>query len=181
MPTYVTATHRRYVYAPYTCEHCGHTDHGAVFVESSSTSQTNIVDGLDGSRDLAHGQAHGGAEDHGDEQIGLAPCPACGQRDELAVRNFRRKANGPLGGGAAFAVLALAGIAYIAYEGGEVELAIVFIGVMLGIPAVVLLAMGLFRRLRKLPGANVIFWSRDQRPWAHMGQGPGRKERAYFT
>lgn len=180
MTTYVTATHKRYVYGPYTCETCGHTDSAAVYVQSSATSTSNIVDGFDDTVDQAHGRAHGGAEEYGDEQIALARCPGCGQRDEIAVKNFRRKANGPLGAGLFFTLAAVAGVAFVLVKGGETEFAM-FAAIFFGLPAAVALPIGLFRRLRKLPGDGVIFRSQDPRPWASAGQPSVRGSASYFT
>lgn len=167
MPTYTVATHKRYVFGPFACEACGHEDQAAIFVRSQASQQHNLVDGWDESADLAHGSAHGGAEESGDEQIALSPCPRCGQRDELAQKNFRRKGNGPLGAGIAFAAFALLGAGFVLAQGGEsffVVAALVFFGT----PAVILLPIGLFRRFRKIPATGVVFRSVDPRLWDQL-------------
>ncbi|MFO7567515.1 MAG: hypothetical protein R6X02_33030 [Enhygromyxa sp.] len=163
MPTVVHVKRRGWVYSPYTCEHCGHQDQGAVYMTASAGAQTGLLQDLDDSRDLAHGTAHGAMEQGGDELIALAPCPACGQRDELAVKNFQGKATPWLAGGGVFSVLGLAGLAYLGSK-SELFMGAFVMGPILLIGAVALL-VGAFKRLRKLPG-GVVFRSLDSRPWA---------------
>lgn len=88
MSTVVHATRRGWVYSPFSCEHCGHQDQGAVHLKVSAGAQTGLLQDLDDTRDLAMGTAHGNMEQAGDERIALAPCPECGLRDELAVKSF---------------------------------------------------------------------------------------------
>ncbi len=164
MPTYILATHKRYVFGPFACEACGHEDEAAIYVKSQAAQSTNLVDGFDGSKDLAHGTAHGGAEDYGDEQIALSSCPKCGKRDELAEKNFRRKGNGPLGAGIAFLVFGLLGAAFVLSQGGEMFFAAASL-VFFGIPAVITLPIGLWRRFRSIPEPKVIFRSVDPALW----------------
>ena len=162
MPTYVTATRRGAIYSPYTCEHCGHEDQGVVFMSASASAQTGMLQGLDDTRDLAMGTATGNMDQAGDELIALAPCPKCGQRDELAVRTFYAAAKPWLGGGACFLLLSLAGVAFLASKGEE------FLGMIVTAPlaliGLIALLVGLAKRLRKLPG-GVVFYSVDPRPF----------------
>jgi len=166
VPTHVTATRRGWVYAPFTCEHCGHQDQGAVRLQVSAGTQTSMLQDLDDARDQAMGTAHGNMEQLGDELIALAPCPSCGKRDELAVKNQLRKATPWLAGAGLFLSLGLGGAGFLASksEGG--------FGLFLMSPVLLLgtvaLAVGLFKRLRRLPG-GVFFRSVDPRPWAHLG------------
>jgi hypothetical protein len=162
MPTVVHVKRRGFVYSPYTCERCGHRDQGAVFMTASAGAQTGILQDLDDTRDLARGTAHGAMEQGGDELIALSPCPACGQRDELAVKNFYRKAQPWLTGGGVFSALGVVGLVHLGSKGEA------FIGVIVMAPvlliAVVSLAVGAFKRLRPLP-TGVVFRSVDSSPW----------------
>ena len=166
MNTHVTATRRGWVYAPFHCEHCNHDDQGAVRLQVSASTQTSMLQDLDDARDQAMGTAHGNMEQRGDELIALAPCPQCGKRDELAVKNHQRKANPWLAGGGVFLTVGLGGAGFLASK-GEPEM-----GMFLMSPVILLgsiaLALGLFKRLRRLP-SGVFFRSVDASPWAHLG------------
>ncbi|KIG13075.1 hypothetical protein DB30_00540 [Enhygromyxa salina] len=167
MPTVVHATRRGWVYAPFTCEHCGHADHGAVYMQASAGAQAGLVQDLDDSRDLALGTAHGNMEQAGDELIALAPCPGCGLRDELAVRAFVARAKPWLAGGGVLVSVGLAGAGYLASK-DALFMGLVVTGPLLLI-GVVALVVGLAKRLRSLPG-GVVFRSVDPRPWAGLHQ-----------
>lgn len=164
MPVHVTANRRGWVYAPFQCESCQHEDQGAVYSKASAAAQTNLLQGVDETRDLAMGTAHGNMEQAGDEAIALAPCPSCGQRDELAMKSFRRRANPWLGWGGVFTALGLGGAGYLLSEGED-------FGKILMAPLIVaglaLLAVGLFKRFRP-PPKGVVFYSVDPGPWAHL-------------
>jgi peptidoglycan/LPS O-acetylase OafA/YrhL len=162
MPTVVHVERRGWVYSPYTCERCGHQDQGAVFMKASAGAQTGLLQDLDDTRDLAHGTAHGAMEQGGDALIALAPCPACGQRDELAVKNHHRKATPWLAGGGVFSLLGVAGLAYMISK-DEAEMGAFVMAPILLLGAVALL-VGTVKRLRRLPG-GVVFRSLDSRPW----------------
>lgn len=176
MPTIHVATHKRYVYGTYACESCGHHDNAAVFVRSEGSAQSNIVDSFDDSRNLAHGNAHQAAEKFGDEQIALAKCPKCGQRDELAVKNFRSKAKGFLGAGIFFAVLLAGSLGFAVMKGMEVAFVGIFLGVLFGLPALITIPIGLYHLTRKLPEGGVIFQSVDSSPWAGAGASVPRED-----
>lgn len=168
----VSATHRRFVFAEYSCEGCGHADHAAVHVRSTAGAQTGMMVDIDEAKDLAHGTAHGGAEDIGEEYIALAPCPVCHQRDELAVKNFRRKGGGFLGAGVFFTTAGIAGAIFATVKANADEMAMIGAG-FFGVPGVVLLAIGLLMRFRKIPNRGVIFHSVDPRPWQALEQQRG--------
>jgi len=162
MPTVVHATRRGWVYSPYTCEGCGHQDQGAVYMTASAGAQTGLLQGLDDTRDLAQGTAHGAMEQAGDEHIALAACPQCGQRDELAVRSFYAKATPWLAAGGLFSTVGVGGAAYLASRGEQLMGAFVMAPiVLLGLVA---LAGGLIKRFKRLPG-GVVFRSVDPQPW----------------
>lgn len=163
MTTVVHATRRGWVYSPFTCEHCGHHDQGAVHLKVSAGAQTGLLQDLDDTRDLAMGTAHGNMEQAGDELIALAPCPACGQRDELAVKSRHAKATPWLAGGGIFLVVGLAGVGYLASK-NELFLGLFVTGPLLVIGLIALL-LGAAKRLRALP-KGVVFRSVDGRPWA---------------
>ncbi|HLT38388.1 MAG TPA: hypothetical protein VK034_19010 [Enhygromyxa sp.] len=163
MPTVVHVTRRAYVYSPYSCERCGHQDQGAVYMVGKAATQTSLLQDLDDSRDVAHGTAHGTMEQGGDELIALSPCPACGQRDELAVKSFYRKATPWLAGGGLFTTLGLAGLGYLASE-DELFMGVIVMSPILLI-GVVTLIVGAIKRLRGLP-KGVVFRSVDPRPWS---------------
>lgn len=165
MPTVVHTTTRGYVYAPFSCERCGHQDVGAVYMQASAAAQTGFMQDLDESRDLSRGTAHGNMEQAGDELIALAPCPGCGLRDELAVASFYAKAKPWLYGGGALLVFGLAGVGYLASK-GEVEMGLFVTGPILLIGLVSTL-VGVGKRMRPLP-KGVTFRSVDPRPWAHL-------------
>ncbi len=165
MAMIVQTTLRGYVYAPFTCEHCGHQDQGAVFIQSVAAAQTGLLQDLEDSRDLARGTAHGNMEEAGDAQIALSPCPRCGVRDELAVKTFYAKAKPWLFGGAALSLFGLGGLAWLAVE-GEPEMGAFATSpvILIGLVA---LSVGLGKRLRSLP-KSAVFRSVDPRPWAHL-------------
>ncbi|PRQ04097.1 hypothetical protein ENSA5_11450 [Enhygromyxa salina] len=166
MPTIVHTIRRGWVYSPFTCEYCGHEDQGAIHMKVGASAQVGILQDYDDTRDLAMGTAHGNMEQAGDELIALSPCPACGKRDELAVKSFYAKAKPWIGSGALFLVVGLAGAGYLASE-GEPEMGLLATSPLLLIGLVVLIA-GLGKRLRKLP-PSAVFRSRNPEPWAHLG------------
>ncbi|PRQ03180.1 hypothetical protein [Enhygromyxa salina] len=165
MSTIVHATRRGWVYAPFTCEHCGHQDQGAVRMQMSAGAQTGLLQDLDDTRDLAMGTAHGNMEQAGDELIALSPCPSCGLRDDLAVRTFHAKAKPWLAGGGVLLAVGLAGVAYLASK-DELFMGLVATSPVVLIGAIALL-VGLAKRLRALP-KGAAFRSVDPRPWAHL-------------
>lgn len=160
------------MFAEYSCEHCGHTDHGAVHIRSSANATPGLAVDLDEAKDLAHGTAHGSAEDLGEEYIALSPCPVCHQRDELAVKNFRRKGAGFLGAGIFFTVAGVLGAVYVTLKANADPIAMIGAG-FFGVPGVVLLAIGLIMKFRKIPNHGVIFHSVDPRPWQALQQQRG--------
>jgi peptidoglycan/LPS O-acetylase OafA/YrhL len=131
----------------------------------SAGAQTNLLSDLDDTRDLAMGTAHGNMEQAGDEIIAIAPCPACGKRDPLALRSFRGQATPWLAGGGVFLGLGLIGGAYLLVKGQDLGLYLMSPLMILGL---VILLVGAFKRF-KAPPSGVFFHSVDPRPWAHLG------------
>jgi hypothetical protein len=158
----VNVTRRGWVYSPFTCEHCGHQDQGAVFMTSSAGAQTGLLQDLDDTRDLARGTAQGTMDQAGDELIALSPCPKCGKRDELAVKSFHRKATPWLAGGGVFVGFGALGLAHLASK-GELAMGLFATGPVLLLGLVALL-VGVVKRLRRLP-SSAVFRSVDPRPW----------------
>lgn len=164
MAVHVTTTQQGWVFSKFHCEACGHDDVGAVFMKSTASASTGLMQDLDETRAQSRGLAQGGREEAGDALIALAACPKCGQRDELQVRSLRSKARPWLAWGGVFFVFGVGAAGYLHYAGGSFGWFLFSPIIGLGL---VVAVVGLVKRGAKLPGPkSVIFHSVDPSPWA---------------